>query len=191
MAVLLVGLVLFLAVHSIRIVAPEMRDRLRQRLGEGGYKGAYSLVAAAGLVLVVVGYGMARQDPIVIYDPPLALRHGVLLLLLPIFTLLIAAELPGRISAAVKHPMLLAVKLWAFAHLLANGTLADLLLFGGFLAWAVVDRISVKRHPRPAPAASRTARPANDAIAVVGGLILYVATVFWLHEALIGVAPIG
>ena len=133
---------------------------------------------------------MARHDPVVLYWTPTWLRHLALLLLVPVFPLLLAAYLPGRIQTTVKHPMLAAIKLWAVAHLLANGMLADVLLFGTFLVWAVVDRISLKRRaPRPVPGAQPSKM--NDLIAVVGGLALYVAFILWLHLWLIGVAPIA
>ncbi|MEO8081383.1 MAG: NnrU family protein [Caldimonas sp.] len=193
MNLFLAGLVLFLGIHSVSIVAPTWRMRQVARLGEGAWKGLYSLAAAVGLGLLIVGYGMARQAPVVLYSPPAALRHVALLVMLPVFPLLFAAYLPGRISAAARHPFLLALKFWATAHLLANGTLVDVLLFGGFLAWAVVDRISVKRRPaaetHEAPAAP--AGPANDFIAVVGGLVVYAVFILWAHRWLIGVSPVG
>jgi uncharacterized membrane protein len=189
MSVLILGLVLFLGIHSVSIVAPAWRDAQLAQRGEGAWKGLYSLVSAAGLVLLVVGYGMARQSPVVLYTPPAAMRHVAMLLMLPVFPLLLAAYLPGRIKTAAKHPMLLSVKLWALSHLLANGNLADVLLFGGFLAWAVADRISLKRRPaRVLPGASP--RAMNDVIAVVAGLAIYAVTVFGLHAWLIGVAPV-
>ncbi|HRI18141.1 MAG TPA: NnrU family protein [Burkholderiaceae bacterium] len=189
MTLLILGLILFLGVHSVSIVSPAWRDAMQARLGEGPWKGLYSLLSIAGFVLIVVGYGLARQDPVVVYVPPTWLRHLALLLLVPVFPLLLAAYLPGRIKTAAKHPMLLSVKLWATAHLLANGNAADVLLFGGFLAWAVADRISFKhRAQRPLPGAP--AGPLNDAIAVVGGLAIYALFIFGGHAWLIGVAPI-
>ncbi len=189
MTFLLIGLVLFLGIHSVSIVAPAWRDAQVAARGEAAWKGLYTVASAIGLGLLIYGYGLARQAPVVLYTPPTALRHVALLLLAPVFPLLFAAYLPGRIKTAAKHPMLLAVKIWALAHLLANGTLADVLLFGGFLAWAVADRISLKRRPaRPVPGAP--ARPANDLIAVVGGLALYAATLLFLHRWVIGVQPI-
>jgi uncharacterized membrane protein len=186
---LVLGLILFLGIHSVAIVAPGWRDAQAMRLGELLWKGLYSLVSIAGFVVLVVGYGIARQSPVVLYTPPTWTRHLAALLMLPVFPLLLAAYLPGRIKAALKHPMLVSVKLWAVAHLVANGTLADLLLFGGFLAWAVADRISVKRRPpRSTPAAP--ARPANDAIAVVAGLALYALFVMGGHRWLVGVSPV-
>lgn len=193
MLVLVVGLVVFLGVHSVSIVAPGWRAATVARLGERPWKGLYSIASAVGLALIVVGYGMARRDPVVLYTPPTALRHIALVVMLPVFPLLFAAYLPGRIRAAAKHPFLLAVKLWAFAHLLANGTLADVLLFGAFLAWAVADRISVKRRPaaqtHEVPAAAPSA--ANDAISLVGGLVVYAVLILWAHRWIIGVSPLG
>lgn len=190
MITLIAGLVLFLGVHAVSIVAPDWRNRTAARIGELKWQGAYALVAIAGFALIIWGYGLARQDSIVVYIPPTWLRHLVLLLMVPVFPLLLAAYLPGRIQSATKHPMLAAVKLWAFAHLLANGTLADLVLFGSFLAWAVADRISMKRRQsRPVPGAPPS--KANDLIAVAAGLALYAAFVMGLHRWLIGVSPLG
>ena len=190
MTLLIVGLLLFLGIHSVSIVAPAWRDGQLAQRGESAWKGLYSVAAGVGLGLIIYGYGLARQLPAVLYTPPTALRHVALLLLLPVFVLLLAAYLPGRIKTAAKHPMLLATKLWAAAHLLANGNLADVLLFGGFLAWAVADRISLKRRPvRAVPGAP--AGPANDVIAVVGGLVLYFVFFRWVHAWLIGVSPLG
>jgi uncharacterized membrane protein len=183
---LVAGLVIFLGVHSIRIVAPGWRDRMIARLGAGGWKGLYSIASIAGFVLIIGGYAAARLEPVVLYNPPFWLRHVMMLLMLPVFPLLVAAYLPGRIKAAVKHPMLTATKAWALSHLLVNGMLADVLLFGGFLAWAVIDRISAGKRPQPAvPATPASIR--NDVIAVVLGLVLYVAFAFWAHPRWIGV----
>jgi uncharacterized membrane protein len=190
MVMLIAGLILFLGAHSVSIVAPEWRNRMVARMGEQKWQAVYGLVAIAGFVLIVWGYGLARQEPVVLYVPPIWLRHLLLLLMVPVFPLLLAAYLPGRIQSATKHPMLAAVKLWAFAHLLANGTLADLVLFGSFLAWAVVDRISMKwRMPLPVQGAPPS--KANDIIAVAAGLALYAAFLFGLHRWLIGVSPLG
>jgi len=190
MTTLILGLLLFLGAHSISIINDPWRNRMQARLGEIGWKGLYGVISIIGFVLIVQGYGAARLDPVVIYSPPTALRHVAMLLLVPVFPLLLSTYLPGRIKSAVKHPMLVATKLWAFAHLLANGNLADVLLFGGFLAWAVADRISLKRR-NPRPLHTAPAGKLNDVIAVVGGLVLYVGFVMWLHVWLIGVSPIG
>jgi uncharacterized membrane protein len=189
---LIVGLILFLGVHSVSIIDADWRNQMAARLGQLPWKAIYGLVALVGLYLIVIGYGQARLavDPIVVYQPPVWMRHITLLLMLPVFALLLAAYLPGRIQRATKHPMLLATKIWALAHLLANGTLADLLLFGSFLIWAVADRISVKRRaPISTPAAP--AGRFNDWVALGGGLALYLLFLFWAHKALFGVAPIG
>ena len=190
MSMLILGLVIFFAAHAVSIVAPRWRDSMHARLGEFGWKGLYSVVAIIGFVLIIKGYAAARHEPILLYQPPLWLRHVSALLLLPVFTLLLATYLPGRIKAAVKHPTLVATKLWAFAHLLANGMLADVLLFGAFLAWAVADRISVNRRPAR-PLRTAPTSKANDILAVVLGLAIYVAFTLWLHEWLIGVPPFG
>ena len=190
MNMLLLGLVLFIGVHSVSIVNDPWRNRMAARMGEWSWKGVYALVSIAGFVLIVWGYGLARQDPVVLYTPPAWLHSVAMVLLVPVFPLLLAAYLPGRIQAAARHPMLAATKLWAVAHLLANGMLADVLLFGVFLVWAVVDRISMKRRTqRPVPGIPPSR--ANDLIAVVGGLALYAAFVFWLHGWLIGVPLAG
>lgn len=186
MSILLLGLVLFFGVHSVSIVNDSWRNRMAERMGEWQWKGVYALVAIAGFVLIVWGYGLARQDPIVLYSPPVLVYPVAMLLLVPVFPLLLAAYLPGRIKTVVKHPMLVAIKLWAVAHLLVNGTLADVLLFGAFLVWAVFDRISLKRRTqRPVP--DIASGPANDLIAIVGGLALYAVFIFGLHSWLVGV----
>jgi uncharacterized membrane protein len=189
MLTLIVGLVIFLGLHSIVIFAPELRASVVARLGEGPWKGIYSVISLLGFVLICYGFGMARQSPVVLYSPPHWIRHVTFLVMLPVFPLLLAAYLPGRIKTAMKHPMLAAVKFWALAHLLANGTLADVLLFGGFLAWAVVDRISLKRRTQTVP----TAPPGklNDLIAVIVGLGLYAFFIMWAHLRLFGVSPLG
>ncbi len=190
MTLLILGLVIFFGVHSIAIFAPAFRDAARGRLGENGWKGVYSVVSLAGFVLLCYGFGLARHTATILYVAPPWLRTLALVLMLPVFPLLLAAYLPGRIKTAAKHPMLAAVKFWALAHLLANGSLADILLFGGFLAWAVADRIALKRRAA-APRAAAAARPWNDAIAIVLGLGIYALFVLWAHQRLFGVAPLG
>jgi uncharacterized membrane protein len=197
-AYLILGLVMFLGVHCLSIVSPHGRDRLAERLGELPFKGLYSLVSLVGFVLIIWGYGVAREAHVVLYAMPGGFRHLAALLMLPVFVLLFAAYLPGRIQRAAKHPMLLAVKLWALAHLLAQsvtgGSLADVLLFGGFLVWAVADRISLKRRAAAGGLRAVPALPAgkaNDFIALVGGVVVYLLVVFWLHAAWFGVMPFG
>ena len=187
---LVVGLVIFLGIHSVSIVARPWRDAMVARLGAGTWKGLYSLVALLGFVLMIGGYSAARLEPSLLYVPPVGLRHLAGLLMLPVFPLLFATYLPGRLKRWAKHPMLVAVKLWALAHLLANGMLADVLLFGSLLLWAVLDRISLKRRaPQPLPTTPTT--PWNDVLAVVLGLTLYAAFAMIWHQRLFGVAPFG
>ena len=189
---LIAGLVLFLGAHAVPMLAGDWRERVIARVGENPWKLVYSVVSLVGFVLIVLGYAAARQSPdlVVLYTPPLWLRHLTLLLMVPVFVLLLAAYLPGRIQRATKHPMLLAVKIWAFAHLLANGTLPDVLLFGSFLTWAVADRISLKRRVQdPVPGAPPGRW--NDWIALGGGLLVYILFLLWLHQWLSGKSPIG
>jgi uncharacterized membrane protein len=189
MTILILGLVLFLGIHSMSIVARGARESVIATLGEGGWKGLYSALALVGLALIVVGYGFARQQPVVLFDPPRWTKHLALLLMMPVFPLLIAAYTQGRIKRATKHPMLLATKLWAFAHLLANGTLADVLLFGGFLVWGVLDRISLRK--RGANPVVSPPKAAHDLIAVGVGLALYAWVLLQGHAWIIGVSPIA
>jgi len=187
---LILGLVLFLGMHSVSIVAPAWRDAQAARFGDLPWKGIYAVISIVGVAMLVTGFGMARHSPVVLYTPPAWGRHVTALLMLPVFPLFLATYLPGRIKTAAKHPTLVSVKLWAVAHLIANGTLADVLLFGGFLAWAVADRISMKhRVQRPLPGAP--AGPANDLIVIVVGLVLYGFFVAWGHRWLFGVSPMG
>jgi len=185
MTMLIAGLVLFLGIHTFTTLR-EPRAALIGSIGEGPYKGLYSLVSAAGLVLIVWGFGRYRADGYIpVWDPPFGLRHLTLLLMWFSFVALAAAYAPpGKIKGLLRHPMLVGVKIWALAHLLANGDLGSLILFGTLLAWAVYDRIAVKR--RGDPGAPRSGFTAGDAIAVVVGSIAYGA-MFWLHPWLIGV----
>lgn len=193
MLLFLLGLVLFLGIHSVRVVAPERRAAFIAERGHGAWKGLYSVASIVGFVLLVWGYGQWRLSAPILYTPPVWMSHVTLLLMVPAMILVVASQLPaGRIKAAVKHPMLLAVKIWALAHLLANGDLASLLLFLAFLAWAVIVRISEKRRLQAGittPVVAGSAR--NDAIAIVIGLVLYLLFVWKLHAWLIGVSPIA
>jgi uncharacterized membrane protein len=190
MSLLVLGLILFLGAHSVSIIAPGWRAAQIARRGERVWKGAYSLVSLIGFVLLIYGFGLVRQAPAVIYSPPTVLRHLALLLMLPVFPLLFAAYLPGRIRRAALHPMLVSVMLWSIAHLLANGTLADMLLFGSFLVWAVADFISVKHRATQSKVPGAPPGPLNDLIALVGGLAVYGVFLFWAHAWLIGVSPL-
>ena len=188
MQILIVGLVVFFAAHAVQILS--LKEGLVRRFGENGYKGLHSLVSIVGLVLVVWGYGEARAaGPDILYEAPVWMRHVTVFLMMIAMVLLVASQMPCRIKAITKHPMLASVKIWAFSHLLANGDLASVLLFGSFLAWAVIARISAKRRPLDVIAMekARGAPPANDVIVVVLGATLYVAFAFWLHPWLIGV----
>jgi uncharacterized membrane protein len=190
MALLIVGLVLFLGVHSVRVFGDGWRDRTVARTGEGAYKGLYSVISLVGLVLIVWGYGEARLTPTVVWSPPVGMRHLASLLTLIAFVLLAAAYVPGnRLRARLGHPMTLAVKVWALAHLLANGTVADILLFGGFLVWAVLVFRAARRRPGTVPAGKGSL--GADAATVVVGLVLWAAFAFWLHGWLFGVRPMG
>ncbi|MCU0929328.1 MAG: NnrU family protein [Burkholderiaceae bacterium] len=192
MGILILGLVLFLGTHSVRIFADGWRSATIARIGAGAWKGLYSVLALAGFVLIVWGYGLARQEPVVLWSPPVATRHIASLLTLFAFVLLFAAYVPrNAIKAKLKHPMVLAVKVWAFAHLLSNGTLADVLLFGTFLLWAVLDFRSARGRDRAAGTAYPPGTMAGTAGAVVVGIAAWLAFALWLHAAWIGVAPFG
>lgn len=183
------GLVIFLGVHSVRIVAPGWRDARIASGGEGAFKGAYSLLSAIGLVLIVWGYGKAWETPVLLWDPPVWTRLVAALLMLLSFVALGVYALPaGRLKPILKHPMLLAVKIWALAHLLANGDLASVVLLGAFLLWAAADRVAAKRRGAPVP---RLGPATMDVAAVAVGIVLYLLFVWRLHIWLIGVAPFG
>jgi uncharacterized membrane protein len=188
--VLIVGLVILLGTHSLSIVAPGWADRTSEKIGQNAWRSIYSIASLTGLVLTIYGYGIARAELVIWYVPPLWLRYVAVVLMLFVFPLLLAAFFPGRIKAAVKHPMLVGTKTWATAHLLANGARADVLLFGLFLAWAVADRISLKNRPqRPLP--EKKPSPQNDLIAVVVGLGLFAAFVMGVHAWAFGVPVPG
>nr|WP_314624130.1 NnrU family protein [uncultured Noviherbaspirillum sp.] len=192
MAILLLGLVIFLGVHSVRIVADDWRSAQISRHGEKTWKLAYTAVSLAGFALLLWGYGMARQDPAVLWNPPVAMRHIAALLTLLAFVLLAATYVPrNSIKARLHHPMVIGVALWALAHLLANGTLADLLLFGGFLAWALASLIAARRRDRASGARYPAGTMGGTLIAVVAGMAAWFAFAFWLHGLWIGVRPFG
>ena len=189
MSLLILGLVLFLGTHSVSIFAEPLRDRLAAK-SEFGWKAFYGVMSIVGIMLIAKGYADARMTSSILYTTPAWMSHVMALLMLPVFILFFAPYLPGRISTAARHPQLVAVKLWALSHLLVNGSVADVVLFGSLLAWAVVDRISMKRRTqRPLPGLPKA--NGNDFIAILLGLITYVAFTLWLHERLIGIAPFG
>jgi uncharacterized membrane protein len=192
MLILITGLALFFLVHLVP-TQPDLRQGLVSRFGAMAYQALFSIASLAGLALIVVGYGklqvMAGKNP-EIWTPPTALRHVSLLLMIPAMILLVAAYLPSNIRARVKHPMLLAVKLWAVSHLLANGDLASIVLFGSFLVWATYDLKSVKARGALGPLGRAEGKLWADAVAVVAGLAIYGAAILFLHERLFGVAPV-
>ena len=191
MGLLILGLLVFLGVHSTRIVADGWRTAMLGRLGENGWKGLYSLLSIVGLGLVVWGFGLARQQPTALWSPPVYMRHVAWLLTLLAFVLLAAAYVPrNAIKARLHHPMVLGVMLWALAHLLANGNLAHVVLFGSFLLWAALSfaaaraRDGAKLTTYPAGTASGTA------IAVLLGAVAWAVFAFWAHGLLIGIRPV-
>ena len=187
MTQLIIGLIIFLGIHSISIVAPDFRNSMAAK-SELGWKGIYALISLVGIILIVLGYAEARMHPSLLYSTPAWMRHVSALLLLPVFIFFLAPYFPGKIKTTLKHPQLISVKLWAVAHLLVNGMLHDVLLFGSILVWAVVDRISMKRRETRAVPGMPQGK-ANDIILVVLGLAFYVVFTLWLHKSLIGVAP--
>ncbi len=192
MTVLILGLIVFLGAHSTRIFADDWRTAQRKRLGEGVWKGIYSVISLAGFGLIIWGFGLARQEPVVLWAPPVAMRHVAALLTLIALVLLAAAFVPrNAIKSRLHHPMVLGVKTWAFAHLLANGRLAGLLLFGAFLAWAVVCYIAAKKRDRAAGTQYPAGSAGATAATVAAGVVLWALFAFWLHGALIGTRPFG
>ena len=192
MIYLILGLVIFLGVHSVRMVADDWRTQTRARLGEGPYKGVYSVISLLGFALLVWGFGQARQMPVQLWSPPTFMRHLALLLTLISFVLLAAAYVPGNsIKARVHHPMVLGVKVWAFAHLLANGNLAHVVLFGSFLAWAVWNFIASRRRDRAQGVQYPPGSGGATAVTVVVGVGAWLIFALVLHGWLIGVRPFG
>jgi len=192
MVILVLGLLLFLGVHSLRIGADGWRTQAIARHGAAKWKGTYTVLSLAGFALLVWGYGLARQQPVVLWLPPRGMRHAAALLMLASFILLAATYVPrNQIKARLKHPMLLAVKLWALAHLLSNGNLADVLLFGSFLLWAVLC-FRAARQRDGALAAVYPGGTLGGTLASVGaGVAAWLVFALWLHAPLIGVRPLG
>jgi uncharacterized membrane protein len=189
MALLVGGLALFIVVHLVP-TRPALRAELVGRLGPGLYRGLFSLASIAGLVLIVLGYshtqGLGRGNP-QLWVPPVWIKHVVFALMIPAMVLLVAAYVPSRIRSAVGHPMLTALMIWAFAHLLANGDLASVLLFGSLLGYAVYDRISVVGRPSPGPLGNAKGGAIHDILVIVAGMALYTLMLFWGHAKLTGV----
>src|ERR1700756_556599 len=189
--VMILGLILFLGVHTLT-TQRELRARFVVSMGEGGYKIGYALASIAGLVLIVRGFADYRAAGMWdVGSPPTAFKHITVALMLPAVILVVASYIRGRIYATLKHPMLAGVKLWAFPHLLANGDLGSIILFGSLLAWAVFDRISLKRRSDPGAPPIPVGGVGNDVLAVVIGAVIYVALAFAFHPVVIGVPVIG
>lgn len=192
MGMLILGLGLFLGVHSVRIVADGWRTRQLAALGEGVWKGGYALLSVVGFVLVCYGYGQSRHAPVVLWTPPLGLRHVTGLLMLVSLVLLAAAYVPrNRIKAKIGHPMVVGVKVWAFAHLLSNGNLGDVVLFGAFLVWSIASYLAARRRDRAQGMAYAAGTPGGTATAVGVGAAAWVVLALWLHAPLMGVRPFG
>jgi uncharacterized membrane protein len=191
LTILILGLALFLGVHLLTMMRPQ-RAALIARIGENGYKGLYSLVSAVGLGLIVYGFARYRANEwIELWSPPVWTRHLAAFLVLPASIMLVASYSRGHIYTTLKHPMLAGVKLWALAHLLANGDLGSLILFSSVLAWAVIDRISLKRRTDPGAPPIPVGGMRNDVIAIFGGIALYAALGWWFHPYVIGIPVLG
>lgn len=189
--VMILGLVLFLGVHTLT-TQRDLRARFVASMGEGGYKIFYALVSLAGLALIAWGFADYRATGwIDIWNPPKAFKHITVALMLPAVIIVVASYIRGRIYTTLKHPMLTGIKLWAAAHLLANGDLGSIILFGSFLAWAVFDRISLKHRADAGGPPIPVGGPVNDLIAIAVGAVAYLALAFAFHPVVIGVPVVG
>jgi len=190
MTVLILGLIAFLGLHSVRVVAESWRVRQRAALGEMRWKLAYSVASIGTLALLVWGFSLARASTPVVWTPPHALRYLTALLVLVSFVMVAAAYIPGtQLKAATGHPMTLGIKTWALAHLLSNGSLADIVLFGSFLIWSVAVFAAARRRDRAAGAQRPAGNLGRDAIALLAGAVAWFAFAGGLHDWLIGVRP--
>jgi uncharacterized membrane protein len=188
MTIMIIGLVIFLGSHSVRIFAENWRQQQIAKFGETNWKLAYSAVSIIGLAIAIYGYGQMRLDPIYVWNPPMGMRHAVALLMVPAFIMLVAAYVPhNAIKAKLGHPMMLAVKIWAFAHLLANGRLGDIVFFAAFLIWAILAFKTAKKRDRLTPPTPVSTTKMATIATVLIGLVAYVLFAFYLHSALIGV----
>lgn len=192
MLILILGLILFLGVHSTRIVADDWRTKTLSRMGEKPWKAIYSVISLLGFVLIIWGFGLARQQPMAWWTPPTALKHLNSLFTLIAFVLLAAAYVPrNQIKARLHHPMLLGTKLWAFGHLLATRTVADTVLFAAFLLWAILAFRAARQRDRAQGTVYPPGTLAGTLTAVIVGAVAWAAFAFWLHAAWIGIAPLG
>ncbi|MBL4646832.1 MAG: NnrU family protein [Rhizobiales bacterium] len=188
MSILIAGMVLFFSTHFARVFFPDLRENLIKRFGVMGWRGLYSIVSLAGLGLIIWGFGEARQAPNVVWVPPFAFLHVAATFMLFAFIFLAAAYLPaGRIKAALKHPMLISIKIWAIGHLLINGMLAEMILFGAFLIWAVMAFIAARKRDRAEGKVYAAGPMRNDLIAIIVGTGVWTVFITFLHEWLIGV----
>ncbi|WP_434986381.1 NnrU family protein [Vreelandella zhaodongensis] len=192
MTIMIIGLLIFLGSHSVRIFAENWRQQQIAKYGENTWKLAYSAVSVIGLAIAIYGFGQMRLSPIYVWFPPMGLRHAVALLMIPAFIMLVAAYMPrNAIKAKLGHPMMLAVKIWAFSHLLANGRLGDIIFFTAFLVWAILAFKAAKKRDRNTPPAT-TATSVPATLATVGvGLVAYVIFALYLHTVVIGVPAFG
>jgi len=191
MLILIVGLLIFLGAHSVRIFADDWRAQQIAQRGAKTWKGLFTVVSLFGFALIVIGYGAARQQPVVLWMPPVGMAHAASLLTLIAFIFLAAASVPNNaIKAKLGHPMILGVKVWALAHLLSNGMLADVILFGAFLLWAILDFRAARRR-QPVATMGIVSTAAGTATAVIAGVVVWALFAFYLHKLLIGVAPMG
>ena len=192
MMYLIAGLVLFLGVHSTRVFANDWRSRTLARIGEKPFKGVYALLSIAGFALLLWGYGQARLQGVMLWNPPTATRHIAALLMLLSFVLLAATYVPGnQIKAKLHHPMVLGTKVWALAHLLANGSLANTVLFGSFLVWSVVLFAASRKRDRREQIVYPAGTAGMTVVTVAAGIAAWAVFAFWLHRVLIGVSPFG
>ena len=192
MELFITGLVLFLGCHSMRVFAEDWRNRKLEQWGEKIFKGIYSIASLVGFVLLVYGFSKIRWDSPQLWSPPVAMRHIAALLMLFAMVLLVAGQVPhNAIKAKRGHPMILAVKVWALAHLLANGSLAGVLLFGSFLIWSVILFASSRRRDRRLAVVYAPGTAGRTAIVLVAGSLAWAVFAFWLHGLLIGIRPIG
>ena len=189
MLLLIIGLVIFFAIHLVRMVLPLQREAIIASIGEAKWKGMYSIISILSLILLIWGYARARVDAPILYDPPHWAPWVAVILMAIAFILMMVGNLPaGKIKQAVKHPFLASIKIWAFAHLLVNGDLASIILFGSFLAYVVWNRFSVVQRSGPDPVATSST---SDILSIVSGLLIWALLLFWLHQWLFGVNPIA
>jgi uncharacterized membrane protein len=192
MPYLILGLVIFLGVHSVRIFAEDWRTQRLSQMGEGVYKGIYSVLSVVGFALIIWGFGIARETPQLLWTPPLAMRHTASLLTLIAFVLLVAAYVPGNaFKSRLHHPMVLGVKTWALAHLISNGNVAHVILFGSFLAWGVLDYVTARRRDRALGTVYGPSSAGSTGITAALGLVAWAGFAFWGHGLLIGIRPFG